>query len=300
MVEGFPDKLELALKALAISRGQLAQEMGLDKSVVSRWLKGSNAPTGHNLSKLTTIISSRSPGFTMLDWESSLGDLAGKLGVEEAAPTAFLGTSAGAAGWLPAGVLQEALTTTALRGSAYEGFWRSTRVSNEFPGRFVHDRILIRKGDNGLLSFRLGVIDMRFEGWALPVQTQLFAFGVDPGSGVFIFAIFNAVMRQRADVMDGVTLTCTQPTGGAPVAGCVVIERTGLLTDDAEADLAAYESSISTNPLAPEGSVPQTVQDHLFRDVGPSALKAGGDALMMVAFAKSLSRGPIAEVPFPS
>lgn len=70
MIDGhFPAKLELALKACSMSRGRLAAELGVDKSVVSRWLNGANAPSGHNLSSLTAVVAARFEGFTMLDWE---------------------------------------------------------------------------------------------------------------------------------------------------------------------------------------------------------------------------------------
>ena len=36
----FPSRLLLALKALSISRGRLAVELAVDKSVISRWLSG--------------------------------------------------------------------------------------------------------------------------------------------------------------------------------------------------------------------------------------------------------------------
>jgi len=293
----FPPKLELALKALSISRGRLSVLLGVDKSVVSRWLSGANSPTGHNLSNLTTLVSERRSGFTMLDWECDLPRLAAKLGVGE---TSGAGAPAAEpAAWLPPRVLSEAVATTAVRGDAYEGFWRTTRISNEFPGRFVHDRILIRKSGNGILSFRLGVVDMRFEGWACLNQTQVFAFGVDEPTGVFIFVILNAVLRHRADVMDGLSLTLLRNAGGAPVAGAVLMERTGQLTGDEAADDARYEASISPDPLAPEGSIPEGVRAHLFRNIGPSALAAGGDALLMMSFAQSWSRGSDARIPFP-
>ncbi|MEP6966713.1 MAG: helix-turn-helix transcriptional regulator [Pseudomonadota bacterium] len=292
----FPARLALVLKACSMSRGRLAAELSVDKSVVSRWLNGSNAPSGHNLSNLTALVAARAEGFTMLDWEGDLAYLAAKLGVEKGSGRAASWDERQALGdWLPRSVMEEVLATTKARGGAYEGFWRSTRISNEAPGRFVHDRLLMRLEENGLLSFRLGVIDMRFEGWALPIQTQIFSIGVDPGTGVFIFTIFNAVLRTRADVLDGLTLTLTRHAGGTPVAAAALIERTGELSGDRDADEARYEGSISRNPLAPESSIPEAVRAHLFRDVGPAAFARGGDALLMMAFANSMSRGPFSE-----
>ena len=283
---GFAERLDLTLKALSISRGRLAADLGLDKSVVARWLSGSTAPTGHNLSRLTTLVAARRPGFTMLDWDAGVADLAIKFGVGEAvpAPIASLGD------WPPARALQDAAAATVSRGEAYEGFWKSTRLANDPPGRFVHDHILIRGDPGGLLRSRMGVLEMRFEGVLFLNQTQLFNITLDAESGIFVFGIFNTVPRQRAEVLDGLTLTCTQKSGGAPVAAAVYMERTGVLSGGVEADDATLEASIAGNPLAPDGSVSDALRAHLFRDVGPTPFAAGGDAMLTIAFAQSLAR----------
>lgn len=297
MIDGnFPAKLELALKACSISRGRLAAGLGVDKSVVSRWLSGANAPSDHNLAALTALIAARIPGFTMLDWEGDLAHVASRMGLARVVdPAPAPEVPPGLEGWFPASFVKEALATTALRGGAYEGFWQSTRLANDAPGRFVHDQIMIRMAPNGLLNFRLGVVDMRFDGWGLPIQTQLFCFGVDAPTGVAIFAIFNAVLRNRADVLDGLTLTLTRDSGGTPVAGAAIMERVGDLGGDPVADDARYEASIQSNPLADDGSVPDHIRDHLFHDVGPTAFAKGGPALLTMAFAQSMSRGPLTE-----
>ena len=286
----FAPKLALALKALSISPVRLAAELGVDKSVVTRWINGSSAPTRHNLSNLTAVIGAHRPGFTMLDWDGDIAQLSATLGVvgvgARGGPTLpSLGD------WPPRRVLEEAGSATVARGEAYEGFWRSTRLSNEAPGRFVHDRILMRRSAGGLLQVRTGVIEMRFEGVAFLNQTQIFGVSVDAESGVFVFAVFNAVLRHRADILDGLTLTCTRNAGGTPVAGAVLMERTGVLSGDIAADDAQYEASIEANPLAPEGSVPDWIRDHLFCDVGPAAFGAGGEAMLTMAFARSMSGG---------
>ena len=291
-----PVRMQLVLKALSISRGRLAAELAVDKSVIGRWLSGAHTPSGQNLANLTDLVAARRPGFTLLDWESDLPTLAAKLGVEiaQTPPTSPFGPLGG---WLPDSVLQEAQAMTALRGDAYEGFWRTTRQAIGLPGRFIHDQLMIRRAGSGFLSFRLGVEDMRFEGWTFPTQTQLFSVGADPRTGMFIFTIFNAVLRQRADLMDGLSLTCQRVGGGAPVAVPAVMERRGFLTGDTAVDDAAFEASITPNPVAPEGSIPPDLRDHLFRDIGPAALAAGGPALLTMAFADSISRGPRAPEP---
>ena len=291
--QSFGAKLALALQALSMTRARLAADLAVDKSLISRWLSGAVTPSSHNLARLTQYIAGKRPGFTLLDWEADLPQLAVKLGVGPATPT--IDPAGGLDGWFPAEVVAEALTTTAMRGAAYEGFWRSTRLSNEFPGRFMHDQILIRRAANGLLAFRMGVWDMRFEGWIFPMQTQVFAISVDASTGVFLFAIFNAVLRQRADVLDGLTLTCVRGAGGAPVAAAALIERTGLLSGDVAADDAHFAASTRQNPGAPDGSISEALRAHLFRDVGPTAFAEGGAATLLMAFATTLSRGPLSD-----
>lgn len=291
MDDGFGEKLAMVLKALTLSNGRFAADLGVDKSVVGRWLSGAVRPSMHNLARLTGEIAAKSPGFSMLDWDLDLPDLRALVAGDRRPPSRANETAAMLLDWPPRGVVEEAAAATALRGDAYEGFWRSTRLSNEVPGRFVHDQILMRKSSNGLLQVRTGVIEMRFEGISFPSQTQLIGLNVDAESGVFIFSVFNGVLRHRADLMDGLALTVTRNAGGSAVAMPVVMERTGELTGDEAADDARYEASIEMNPLAPEGSVPEHIRNHLFKDVGPTAFAAGGAAILGMAFANSIASG---------
>lgn len=284
----FPERLSLALKALSISRGRLAAQLAVDKSVVSRWLSGKQAPSGENLANLTALIAAKRPGFTLLDWEADLDAVAARLGVSTESPAP---PWAALTDWLPESVLQENATLTGLRGADYEGFWRSTRPAISQPGRFIHDPQLIRRADNGFLTCRVAVEDMRFDGWVFMTQTQLFAVTVDARTGIFIFSIFNAVMRSRAEVLEGLTLTVQRLGGGSPVAGAVLMERVGDLSGDPEADEARFEAMIPADPLAPEGSIAPDIAARLLPDVGPMALAAGGMALLAAPFATTLSRG---------
>jgi hypothetical protein len=293
----FPAKLTLAMKALSISRAGLASELQVDKSVVGRWISGVNKPTGHNLTNLSTAIAARRAGFTELDWDRDLEAFRQSLGLDDVADASA--PAPGPEDWLPEEVVREAVLTTSLTGAAYEGFWRSTRPSSEFPGRFLHDRILIRRGANGLLNFQLSVSDMQFKGVAFPSRTQIFGICADPSTGVFLFVIFNAVLRYRADVMDGLSLTLQRSGGGAPMACAVLLERTGMLSGDPDADAERLKDLARASPLAPEGSVSPGVAAHLLRDVGPAASAAGGDLLLLMPFVQSMARGPEPGADFP-
>lgn len=53
-IENFAAKLALLAKRLNWSRAKLAQQVGIDKSHVARWLNGYSRPTANNLMQLTT------------------------------------------------------------------------------------------------------------------------------------------------------------------------------------------------------------------------------------------------------
>ena len=290
-VQDFPARLQLALKALSLSRGRLASELAVDKSVISRWINGGQAPSGENLARLTTLIERRRPGFTLLDWEADDDTFAAKLGVGPAEPFQPAEAMDVLAAWLPAEVLAESKALTELRGADYEGFWRITRPAISAPGRFIYDHVMLWRADNGFLRCRIWAEDMRFEGWTFMTQTQLFSVLADPRSGLFTFSIFNAVMRHKAYVMDGLHLAVQRVGGGSPLALASIAERVGDLSGDPEADDATYAELTKANLLAPEGAVPEDIRNHIFKDHGPTSLAAGGPPHLVMPFAGSRSKG---------
>lgn len=289
MSETFSAKLDLVLKALSISRGRLAADLGVDKSVVGRWVTGAVKPSSHNLSSLTALIAGRVPGFKTLDWDRSFADLAGLMGAD---PSAVPGMEGRGPPGLPLAIADHILATTSLRGSAYEGFFKSTRPYVLQPGRFVHDYAMVRRDPTGYLHLRMGTGGTVVEGWVLTLHNQLFTIAADVTSGAMLFGIFYGVATPRADVIDGVMLGPALDIGRTPTACGIVFERVGDLTGDAEADDATFTELAGRNPVAPEGSVSDAMRDHLLRDIGPEQSALGGDLLMRLPLERSLSRGP--------
>ena len=66
--DNFAQKFRLALEALNWSRTRCAHELGVDKSVSSRWASGTSVPTEHNLSRFTAMIQLAYPRFHPGAW----------------------------------------------------------------------------------------------------------------------------------------------------------------------------------------------------------------------------------------
>lgn len=282
--ESFGGKLRLVLKALSLSRTGLAAALNVDKSLVGRWAAGSVIPSEHNLANLTRFVATRIDGFTMLDWDRDDAAFARALGVAEAV--------AGPGGnWFPDTILDEARRSTQRRGRAYEGLWCSTRSSSDLPGRFLHDVTMVRCAEDGFLEFRSGIEGVRYEGKALLLQHQLFSMASDVEHGAMIFGIYNGVARNRAEMLDGLTIGTLQDAGGSPACSAMILERIGEITGDLDEDLRLFEAAVAAQaPLAPEGSVSDEVRDHLSRATAPDS-----PGLMRMLFAHSMARGPLLE-----
>jgi len=286
MSQQFGERLTLALKALSMSRGRLAAELEVDKSLVGRWASGAVSPSSHNLERLTHLLARKLPGLTLLDWERPPGEFAALFGVDpRSAP------SERPAGLdLPAETIDAAFASTRMRGEAYEGFWRATHPAIIAPGRFFHEHGMIRIGENGLLRFELGGPDVRYVGTILPIEGQVFVMATDTVRHLPCYMIFNIVTTPRIVAMDGLLLTAGNAMRD-PSAYPIVMERIGDLTGDVEAD-DAHAEALMTRPqfVHDPALVPQAMRDHLIRDFGPAAAQLGGDLLLTAAGTSSLTR----------
>ncbi len=292
----FATKLELILKALSITRGRAASEIGVDKPLMGRWVSGAVHPSARNLERLTVWIASYHEGFSLLDWDVDVGELAKRFGVPAPA-TRRLGGSEALAPFLAKTLIEETSGNLARRGWAYEGFWRITRPSALFPGKFAHEHMMISCNGGGAMLVSLCAVGVRLDGYALLFDNQMLMFVADSESSNLVFAILNLVVRLRADVLDGLTLTRLADSSGSPVAAPVLLERVGELSGNDDADRATFESLCGQNVLVPAESVPDDVRRHLCRDVGPTPFANGGDMLLVMHAAQSMARGPLPDVP---
>jgi transcriptional regulator with XRE-family HTH domain len=277
LTEAFADKLTLTLKALSISRARMAADIGVDKSVVSRWASGAARPSAHNLALLSAAVARSRPTFSALDWDRDLEQLARRLGVETVPPAA--NDTVG----LSLTLLEQARAATTLRGPTYEGFYRSTRPYPQIPGRYVHDEVRVRLAD-GLLSLRMFTGGVPVNGWVLPLGAQLFVVGGEMTSGSLVFAILHGVAGVSVRVLDGLTLFSSLDIGRTPTATPMILTQTGELSGDSVADDARLDQLGRRDPLAPEGSVSDEIRRHLDREIG-------GDWVLSLPLALSMARG---------
>lgn len=283
----FADKLTFALKALSTSRGRFAADLGVSKSLVGRWCSGAVRPSALNMERLTRLIASRRPGFTLVDWDREPGELAMFFGLD---PSSFSdGTMEPAPFGLSPRIVTAARAATASRGGSYEGFWRITRPAVVAPGRFCNDHGVFRRGKSGLLEFELGNPDLKFVGWALPIEGQLFVIASDTIGHLPSFLIFNGVPMPKTMVMDGIILTALNALR-VPAAYPVLLQRIGDLSGDDDADEATLAELMRIPQFIEPENVPDPVREHLLRDVGPEAMAKGGSHLLTAAMTPTLSR----------
>lgn len=290
MSDAFHEKLGLVLKALSLTRADVARQLRVDKSLVGRWATGKAMPSAHNLSRLTALVAERTGRFAMIDWERDLGGIAGLIGVE----AGLLDTGALTLPAAPPGALgmliDDLLPNTLQRATAYEGIYRVTRPVPNVPGRFIHDLSMVRLEADGLINRILSVGGYRVEARLLAKDGQLIMLGVEVTSRSPILAILNGVTAMKAARTEGLLLYCLMDATRTPVANRFVSERIADLTGEREADDALFESLAHIVDLAPEDSVPAEIAAHLCPDIGPSALAAGGDMVLTLPIARSLAR----------
>ncbi|RVQ69431.1 XRE family transcriptional regulator [Croceicoccus ponticola] len=289
-MERVPDlaaKLVMLLKASSLSRVGLAQEVGVDKSLVGRWANGAIHPGEHNLAKLTTIFRKHFPALTLADWYREREALAHRIGIAERNDqiTDVVMSADGPF----AKIVATSAPEIAYKTQTYEGFWRTTRPSVVMPGELFHDYGMFRANDKGMIDVVMEGAGLTFTGWMFPMAGNLYVFLFDPVGRTPLIVLMKGVTLPRATSIEGLLLLSALDTQRTPAAVPVVLERLGDLSGDRDADDRRLREIIDTQPepLFPLGEA--TLRKCCYRDVGPIAANEGGDLYMMVS--RALSQG---------
>lgn len=281
-----PIKLDMMLKAASLSRVELAHQLGVDKSLVGRWLAGTVHPSEHNLARLSLLLADHAEGFRLADWYLPAEDLARRYSME--IPTA--------PGVSPAepilGEFREAVEgDITARGSAYEGFWRTSRPSLLMPGELFHDYGIIRRTGIGLVEVKMSGSGLDFTGHLFPFAGNIIVYLFDRIGRSPVTVMCRGVTLPRAMVLDGIIMLAALDPARTPAAFPLLVERVGDITGDAARDDATYAelADLQPQPLDPIGD--KAIKARIYRDSGPSIAAQGGDAFLSVSAGGSLSRG---------
>ncbi len=258
----FAARLDLALKALSIGRSRLAQEIGVDKSLVSRWLSGAMRPAEHNLERITRLLAVHCPGFTMLDWEGDGSALARRLGIDTpqaAEPVSPRAPAPGETVVPPPRAAQpsdvpharaQSLIEVEREGVAYPGVYVLFRVAFRNTGELLAELIVIWR-DGNRLFFRSFDPSFSHTGEMLIVRHQLFALGEDDArADGLMYWIVNGVSGQKLFRTDGIAMSVAGDRYRTPGAALIVLQRIADLPDSGQSPSNEVLSAIATNMKA--------------------------------------------------
>jgi hypothetical protein len=296
----FAAHLALVLKSLAISRGQLALRLSIDKSLVSRWLSGATIPNEHNLTRLTLLIAEHIPGFTMFDWDGDAAALRRRLGLDRDT-TPPQGPSVIVPGVVPdltrplvdlpdfarLAAFGPAMHETTVQGHRYCGLWQAWMPTFGHPERFHCEHTVLWQEGAWLAGYALGV-SYRWPLVGFIANNQLLLVMSDAND--VVLRQFNRANEPIIDQVDGLMLAAASLPHQAPTASRVIMAR--LLDATAsrdEIDRALDTYSTSRRFLAAE-ELPDGMAAVLLPDCGAKAAASGGDRLLRADPTQALVR----------
>ncbi|HMS95706.1 MAG TPA: helix-turn-helix transcriptional regulator [Tabrizicola sp.] len=270
----FSARLRLALGRANLSPASLGAAVGVDKSVVSRWVTGKVRPTQHNLTRIAAVLAARLPGFSALTFD--LPDAGFLEFLDPKSNRADPGALAQSLP-IPFDLLTSARKETERRGMEYVGTYTLYYWAFGRPGQFARMALMLRI-DNGLIEARYGAEGYSFCGWALLLLNRMYLIMAEERFEAMTFLVLNAGQQPSATFITGIL---TGPAEGllVPTSGAVVLVRSGDVTADRSADLARVEQASRCSALVDENQVPEAAREVLRR-------------------AAATRNGPLMQVPF--
>jgi hypothetical protein len=267
-------RLKLALKVINLSPGALAGTVGVDKSVVSRWLSGKVVPNGHNMSRISAEITRRRPEFSALMFEAPGDVFLASLGLHPAEAPPHTGEGL----ILPHGALNTARRETARRGSEYFGHYAMYYWSFSNPGKIARMALMLRPSER-LIEARYGANDFEFRGWALLMLNRLYIQFVEKRYEAMAFLVTNSGQQPRTLRMTGMLMGPSDQLM-SPTASPVLILREGDVTGDDARDEVEFRRRQAFEPIAAGEAAPPEVRAGLLAQVRAVAVDDGSIALL--------------------
>lgn len=227
----FAGKLRLAMARANLSRAQLAQAAGVDKSVVARWLNGALAPSDHSLTMLTAALARTIEGFGRADWDLPSDALTRRLGLEVASPAGTPAAATPVAGVFPR-THEATVRGLAHAEAVYAGVWAVIFPTPTANGRIYPFALRIRRrpGATALEIEYLNRIVIELRGPAFVVDDVLFGVMEKHRHVGLALMMLQGSHTERTLVLDGVL--STQGVSGRLFGVRVLAFRLAVATDD--------------------------------------------------------------------
>jgi transcriptional regulator with XRE-family HTH domain len=282
--DAFARKFSIALKALNLSRVQVAALVEVDKSAVGRWLRATTQPSDYNLARLSDALAERHPGFTRADWELPVEAFTRKLsGARDSihVPSGMGRASAGKSrpgdtGAVPDPYGDLARLGPALRSFAafrdvidreaaiYEGFYIGYNMSSVARGKLVARAVRARRIADRLRVEAVGA-DFPASGEAFILRGRAYILGELDGLEGFGLTLLNATGRATPDVMVGISLYVGFDSRLSPSATPAAFEFRGRFSGDAARDEARWQELIAYARSVPTEAGLATVRPEIRR-----------------------------------
>lgn len=243
-VQQFGAKLDLVMKISNISRGRLAASVGVDKSVVSRWLSDSVRPSSHNLTLITELVHRDHPGFTLLSWQLELEAFARAVGASPGGLLKLEGPEGGPPAALPLATLGVSRSSVPREGWVYPGLYLGFRKAFANTGMTVAQGLMLRmEGDRLRARCSDGLFNYRGE--ALLLRGQLFVL-VEEVTRLdeVLSLILNGVSAPMAQVLDGLFMGVSGDRTCTPSATAIAFQRQADTTADEAGDDARWSAFV--------------------------------------------------------
>jgi transcriptional regulator with XRE-family HTH domain len=254
-VDALPRKLELVLAKLNLSRARLAQKIGIDKSVVSRWVSGSSVPSDHNMARLSEIVGALHPGFSGTDWA-----------LDEAAFRAKLGVPSDDG----KGLVEDALRLRSFgafrrdierEAAIYAGLYLTYNRSSTNNGTITRRALKCWQDGRRLRFLSVGTSRLYdVEGEVFVLRGKLFCLGEMQRHDGVSLSVLNGTTRSTPDYLTGIAAGVGADDLASPNATLVVLEFKGRLTGDTARDDKAWtDLSAMAAELPPTGAAARAI-----------------------------------------
>jgi transcriptional regulator with XRE-family HTH domain len=286
--EAFSENLQLLLAKLNVSRARLAQKIGIDKSVVSRWVSGSSVPSDHNMARLSQVIGELQAGFSGTDWALNNAAFRAKFGLPPRQDASALDDALRLRSFVASrrDIEREA--------AIYEGFYLTYNRSSTNNGYITRRAVKFWRDGRRFRFLSVGTSRLYdVEGEVFVLRGKLFCLGeMQRHEGVSL-SVLNGTTRSTPDYLTGIASGAGADALSSPTATLMVMEFKGRFSGDGArdnklwADLSAMAGELAPNDKAAK-AIGRKITDLI--DVRVTGAGTGGERDWLL-------RAPVTRIP---